>query len=316
MNVCFGEGSSPADAVLACAPAGLVAATSLAEADVWVVGVPDATGLAAAKNLRAVVIPWAGLNEKARTALLTRPDVAVYSLHGNAAATAEMAVAHLMSCARGLALQTSQLRSGDWSFRWHDTPQQLKLSGSKACLLGYGEIGRRIGAVCRALGMDVSAVRRSPGLSEESGIRIGGPEFLKEAAEGARALVCSLPATPETRGLIDGPLLDLLAPDPIVVNVGRGAVIQEEALTIRAESGQIRRLGLDVWWRYPEPNASPQFGGAEALVLKADFGSFSPHVGSHVVEGETERVHWIADALAELAQGQEPAGRTWPERGY
>jgi phosphoglycerate dehydrogenase-like enzyme len=128
--------------------------------------------------------------------------------------------------------------------------------------------------------------------------------------------MCAVPGTSETAGMVDRELLESLAEDPIVVNNGRGPVIDEASLAELVRSGRIRRIGLDVWWRYPRDGEAPFWGGDREMIESAEFASFSPHAGSHVAGGEEERAAWLAASIRELAEGREPSGRSDPLRGY
>ncbi len=317
MKIWFGMESAEAEAVMArLEGAAAVRAECPAEAEVLVEGRVTPERIAEMPSLRAVIVPWAGLTPGTSAALAPRPDIALYTLHGNAAANAEMALAHLFACARALPMMTSQMRSGDWASRSLEAEHQIKLEGRIACVLGFGEIGRRIARFCLALGMEVRAVRRTTGRETVEGIEVCGPEGLREAAAGAHVLMCAVPGTPETAGIVDLALLEGLAEDPIVVNNGRGPVIDEAALAGLVRSGRIRRIGLDVWWRYPRDGEEPFWGGSREMIESAEFGSFSPHAGSHVAGGEEERAAWLAAALRDLAEGREPSGRSDALRGY
>ncbi len=126
----------------------------------WLVsGVPSRDLVTASPNLKGLIIPWAGLPLRTSELLAEFPHVVIHNLHHNAAATAEMAVGLMISAAKQIVPADGALRQGDWSFRYADWSAPL-LEGKTAVIVGFGSIGRRVGAVCQAMNMGVVGVRR------------------------------------------------------------------------------------------------------------------------------------------------------------
>jgi phosphoglycerate dehydrogenase-like enzyme len=252
-----------------------------------------------------------------RDLLRARPALQVFNLHHNAAPTAEMAVGLLLAAARRLVPCDQALRRGDWRPRYA-TDRGLLLDGARAVVLGYGAIGRRVAVALRALGMDVDAIRRGgTGVEEADGVHVWPVARLDERLDGAHVLVLAVPLTDATRELIDGPRLDRLGTGAILVNVARGAVLDEEALFARLRDGRLGGAGLDVWWRYPSDAESREATAPSAL----DFGALenvvlSPHRAGHVDATEGLRARHLARVLAALASGDVPPGRVDLDAGY
>jgi hypothetical protein len=197
--------------------------------------------------LARVIVPWAGFPPGLREALLERPHLKAHNAHYNAAFVAQHALALLLATAHRLVPIDAALRRGDWGDR--QRPERSRhLAGGEALLLGYGAIGRHLAPMLRGLGMRVTALRRRPG-DEEDGVRLIGPAGLPEALARADAVLVSLPGTPATAGLLDREALARLGPGALVVNVGRGNVIDEDALYDALANG-----------RRPEPGSTS--GGA------------------------------------------------------
>lgn len=178
-----------------------------------------------------------------------RPDVTVAGGSGsNADWVAEHAFALLLACAKRVAFHDRTMRRGEF----HQTDVQSKeLGGANLGIVGYGAIGRRVGALGEAFGMDVVGLRRA----KEPG---DGPEVL-EGLEALPALlgksdfvVVSLPLSDETRGAIGKDELQGMRSGAVLVNVSRGAVIDEEALYDHLSLHPDFYAGLDVWWDYPK----------------------------------------------------------------
>ena len=144
--------------------------------------------------------------------------------------------------------------------------------------------------------MTVDMVGRPP-----SGGRWNAEELAGIAAD-ADALLVAVPASPETRGIVDATVLDAV-PDAIVVNVGRAMVIDENALFERLRDRRLFAAGLDVWWKVPDteadrastPPASRPFHELDNVVM-------TPHVGGGLGEPgiEVARAEAITRVLRSL----------------
>jgi len=296
------------DALRARLPAGVALVDG--DAEILVKGVPEEQDFAARPSLRAVVIPYAGVPPRTRERVAAREGITLHNLHHNAAPTAEMALALLLATAKSVVPFDRALRANDWRGRYAAS-DELLLDGARALVLGYGAIGRRVARGCDGLGMDVRIVRRRPRGDEEFAC-----VDLDEALPEANALLIALPSTPETDGLLDAKRLARLPANCCLVNVGRGAIVDEDALYEELRSGRIR-AGLDVWWTYP--------GDAEARADTApsrrDFAALdnvvmSPHRAGHCAGIERLRAEHLADLLERAARGEPIPNRVDLEAGY
>lgn len=286
--------------------------------EVLVAGVPDEALLDASAALRRLIVPWTGLPGRTRERLLARPAIAVSNLHDNAPAVAELTIALVLAAAKQLIPIDRTFRTGDWTPRYTQLPS-VPLAGRGAVVLGYGAIGRRVVRACRALDMQVTAVRRRPGAAEdaETGVAIVTSAELSEAVTGAAALIVTVPLTPETRGIVDRGVLERLASDAVVVNVGRGPTIDEEALFDALRDRRIGAAGLDVWYTYPPnerdvtsvfPSRFP-FHELSNVVM-------SPHRASEVTGSEALRMEALAASLNAAARGEPVPHPVDVEAGY
>lgn len=283
--------------------------------DLLVSGRPSEVELTGSDRLQALVIPFAGVPERTRLLLATHPELPVHNLHHNAAPTAEMAMALLLAAAKELVPGDQALRDGDWSIRY-DTHRGLLLAGRTAVILGYGAVGRRIGALCEAFGMQVIGVRRTAVAPASTQAGVCPVEQLPDLLPLADVLVISLPETPATFGLLDAAALALLPEPAVLVNVARGSIIVEDALYERLCEGTLT-AGLDVWWRYPEsdqaitdtkPSAYP-FDELPNVVM-------SPHRAGHGDQTERLRASHLADSLNAASRGEPIPNRVDMAVGY
>ena len=277
-----------------------------ADYEILIGAFPSREFLDASPNLRALIIPYAGPPAKTQEIIADYPDLAVHNTPYNSIATAETGLALMLGSAKFIAKADSKLRRGDWTLRYSARPQ-LILHGRTALILGYGRIGRHMAPICRALGMDVLGVRRTvqPEDRHDTIAEVYSQTQLAELLPRADVLLAALPGTPETTGLVGARELALLKDDAIVVNVGRGSVIDETALYEALVSGKLAAAGLDAWYQYPESGTSRTstlpsrypFHELENVVL-------SPHRGGWLGSEDESRMAMLADMLNILAAGE------------
>lgn len=282
--------------------------------DLVVAGRPSKEFLEASPNMKAVVIPWAGLPVKTRELLLEYPDIAVYNLHHNAAATAETAIALMLAAAKEIVPIDRALRSHDWRPRYRLT-KSISLHGKRAVILGYGAIGKRLGSACRGLGMETIGVTRTGGATSKD-IVVDSVASLDYWLPQADVLFVTVPLTEETNGLLGRDELALLPDNAILINVARGPIIDQQALYEELKSGRIR-AGIDVWYNYPKeesdrehcPPSDYPFHELDTVVM-------TPHIGGNALDIEPQRMAELADLLNTAARGEQLPNRADPKRGY
>jgi phosphoglycerate dehydrogenase-like enzyme len=126
------------------------------------------------------------------------------------------------------------------------------LAGKHAVFLGMGSIGRECALRCLQFGMRISAVTRS-GKGSDLADRHFAVEALPSALADADYLVMSLPGTPDTRRLVDAGVLACLPPHAVIINVGRGGTLDEQALMAALKAGRLAGAVLDVFELEPLP---------------------------------------------------------------
>lgn len=265
---------------------------------ILIAGRPTREQLEGCENLETLIIPFAGVPPETRQLLREFPHIAVHNLHFNAAATAEVAMALLLAAAKLIIPMDRSLRNHDWTPRYQPNPAIL-LEGKTALVLGYGEIGRRVGRMCRAMGMCVVAVRRHKEVGElDEEIDVRSVKDLKTLLPSGEVLIICVPLTPETEGLIDHEALSLLPQDAILVNVSRGPVIHEEALYRALHEGKIYAAGLDVWYNYPNDEGSRTYTPPSKFPFHTlDNVVLSPHRAGGARHLEFRRMEALAQVL-------------------
>ena len=273
----------------------------LARADV-LYGIPGNTGAELVETLRSAPrVRWvqarsAGAGEQLGDAIALDParlrDVAVTSVSGiHAGPLAEFALLGLLAFAKRL----PELARDKAGRAWPDVkPTMRVLAGRTVLVVGLGEIGLEVARLAGAFGMHVVGVRRTaeavPGVDE-----VATPDRLTELAARADALVVTLPLTEATTGLVDRGALAALRPGAVVVNVGRGAVIDEAALVGGLRDGRLAGAALDVFAQEPLPPDSPLWS-LDNVIL-------SPHVAARTDDEDANAVALFADNLRRHLDG-------------
>lgn len=167
--------------------------------------------------------------------------------------------------------------------RWERSPRTIgdELAGQTLGILGLGRIGTELARLAQAFGMRVIGTKRTPG--PVPGVeRVLPPERLPDVLREADAIVIALPLTPDTKGLIGEPELRMMKPTAVLINVGRGPIVQEAPLVRALREGWIGGAGLDVFEQEPLPPDSP-FYGLENVIVTPHVSGASPHYMDHAV---------------------------------
>jgi phosphoglycerate dehydrogenase-like enzyme len=280
--------------------------------DILVAGVPDRELVEGNPGLRALVIPWSGVPNRTRDLMAGFPGVAVHNLHHNALQVAELAMALLLAAAKRVVPMDASLRRDDWSPRYRESAIVL-LAERRALVLGGGAIGRHLVPMLEGLGMHVTTVRRAA-----AGAARPASE-LKALLPEADVLMVCLPLTDETRGIVGADELALLPDRAILVNVGRGPLVDESALYQALRDGTLHAAGLDVWYNYPTDEAGrTSTSPSEHPFHELDNVVMSPHRGGapHTQETESLRMRALARLLNAAARGEPVPNRVDLELGY
>ena len=172
----------------------------------------------------------------------------------NAIAVAEHTFALMLAVARKLCRIDREMRAGEW-------PRDMltQLHGKTLGVFGMGAIGSRVAALGRAFGMEVLgwSVRRDARRLRAEGVTPGAKEQILRRAD---AITLHLRPTPETRDFIGREAFALMKPEAILVNTGRGALVDREALVDALTNGRIAGAGLDVFHDEPIKPDDPLLG--------------------------------------------------------
>lgn len=142
------------------------------------------------------------------------------------------------------------------------------IPGKVMGIVGYGEIGRECARLAHAIGMQIYAVRRRPEQSEGDPIlaRAFAPDQLQEMLAECDVVVAAAPLTPATRHMLSDAEFAAMKPNAVVINVGRGPVIDEAALVRALQNNEIGGAALDVFEEEPLPASSPLWDMESVLI--------------------------------------------------
>ena len=292
--------------------------TTSPETHILISGRPTREHLVASPGLRALIIPWAGLPDETRALMRDFPAVTVHNLHHNAAPVAELALMLLLAAAKFVVRYDRALRANDWRIRYESPAPTILLEKKTALILGYGAIGRRVAVACRALGMTTLATRRRLAAPEMDGeTEVHPAAALHDLLPRAAAVIICLPHTPETDGLLGAVELALLPPGAVLVNIGRGPIVDEQALYEALRDGRLRAAGLDVWYSYPPDEASrAAWPPSDYPFHELDNVIMSPHRGGAADDTPRLRMTALAEMINAAAAHRPIANRVDLAAGY
>jgi phosphoglycerate dehydrogenase-like enzyme len=287
-RVCWHVGGAPLD--------------ELRDADVYIGSRFTAEMAGAAEKLRLIHVAGAGTDKVEFDALA--PDVLVANTFHHERSIAEYVVAAAVMLRRDFLTQDRQLRRNVWATSVYDAsiPQTDTLAEAHIGFVGFGHIGRCAWNLFRAFGSSGSAVTGS-GRVPECGLRwTGDTGQLDRLLAECDIAVVSAPLNERTEGMIGAEQLRALGSDGVLINVGRGPLVQEQALYDALSGGVIRAAAIDVWYRYPSgegvsaPSDLP-FAELPNLLM-------TPHSSGVTRDTFTGRVDDIVANIGRLRRGE------------
>lgn len=283
---------------------------------------------AASKDSVEAILHWSGSRDLLRAAFLACPNVRW--VHSRAAGLDKMLFPELVESSvpvtNGKGVFSQSL--GEFALAMvlyfaKDIPRMLRsqraqrwepfdveeIAGRTVGIVGYGDIGRAAAWRCHAMGMRVLALKRhAPAEADPLVAAFYAPRDLHAMLAECDYVVAAAPLTPETHHLIGDPAFAAMKPHAVVVNVGRGPVIDQAALVRALREGRIRGAGLDVFEQEPIPAGDPIYTFENVVV--------SPHCADNTKDWLNDAMRFFIEQYARFANGEPLQNIVEKQLGY
>jgi D-2-hydroxyacid dehydrogenase (NADP+) len=273
---------------------------ALPDADVAFTAAIDRKAFASLPRLKWVQSPAAGVGGMMSDELAGSPVVVTSAKGIRARAIAEHVLAVTLALARQLPLVIRRQGEHRWALDEIEEASQVRtLRGRQMTIVGLGSIGLEVARIAHPFGFRVAATRRRVAEPLPSGIEldeVAPPERLHEFLETTDVVVLSTALTPETRNLIGREALDRIKRGAFLVNVGRGKLVDDDAVIEALKDGRLGGAALDVFTREPLDADSPYWDLPNVII--------TPHMSGAMEDYWTPLVHLFADNLRRFERGE------------
>lgn len=256
----------------------------------------DGQTLRQCKNLKLVSVLATGYNVVDTAAAKELGILVCNSPSYSTASVAQLTIAHLLELCSHVGALSDACHSGRWAacpdFCFWDAPL-MELSGKTMGIIGYGTIGRAVGAIAQALGMRLLVNARHSDPALESPTCRYAP--LEELLAQSDVVTLHCPQTPETTGLIDRARIAQMKDGAILLNTSRGGLIVEQDLADALRSGKLRGAAVDVVSQEPIRPENPLLSAPNCLM--------TPHVAWAPLEARQRLLAIAKENLAAYCSG-------------
>jgi phosphoglycerate dehydrogenase-like enzyme len=273
----------------------------LVEADAAFAAYVDKDLVASLRRLRWVQAPAAGIGHILSAELAASPIILTTARGVRARAIAEHVLGMALALARQLPLVLRRQAEHAWALDEIETARTVRtLHGKRLGIVGLGSIGTEVARLASAVGLRVSATKRRPGQGRPADLEaideVLPPERLPELLAKSDVLLLSAALTPETRLLIGREALQHIKRGALLINVGRGRLIDDEAVIEALRDGRLGGAALDVFTREPLDPASPYWDLPNVIV--------TPHMSGAMEDYWTPLVALFSENLRRFEAGQ------------
>jgi phosphoglycerate dehydrogenase-like enzyme/ribonuclease HI len=289
----------------------------LPEVEVVIGGSFSKEDLDQAKKLKLFQIPFAGVDQLDLSLYKNRKDIFICNVHANRAAVAEHAFALILALAKNIVTNDRDLRLG----RWHGFSSKeptIQLQGKSLGIIGLGSIGWEIAKIGHLLGMKIFALKREikeKDLEKKKILEfLGANKDLEKVIKESDFIIITVPLTKKTKGLIGKKELKLMQ-GKYLVNISRGAVIDEEALFKSLEEHYLSGAAIDTWYQYPT-NEQKEILPSQYNFHKLKNVVMSPHTAGYSDRALEENIKSVFDNIVRIYYGEEPENQIAPELEY
>jgi phosphoglycerate dehydrogenase-like enzyme len=259
------------------------------------------TDMPPAPRLRLLHLPGAGTDDIAFESVPAQATVC--NVYEHEIGIAEYVLSAMLQWVIGIPRLDAALRRGQWYGSHLSGPRHDELYGKTVGIIGYGRIGREVARRTCAFGMKVLACSRTPRSADEFVKRVDGMDRMPALLHESDFVVLALPLEPSTAGMLGTQQLAKMKPNAVIINVARGALIDERALFEACREKRIGGAVIDTWFKYPaqadavaEPSNLP-FRELENIIM-------TPHASGWTEGLRPRRSKMIAANLDRLARGE------------
>lgn len=216
-----------------------------------------------------------------------RAGIEVFNVPGmSARSVAELALGLMLSVARHISVAHAQVKRGVWA---KSQLSGMELTGKTLGVVGFGPVGQQITHLCSGIGMNVVVAVRTITATRTQQVAEAGARIVNffDLLTSSDVVCLAVPLTEDTHGMMDGSAFAAMKTNAILINVARGAVVDEDALFAALLAGKIAGAGLDVLVREQRP--SPLFDLATVVV--------TPHLGAMTHDTQARIGHRVVDEL-------------------
>lgn len=275
-------------------------AAKLAEADAMV-SMNWSKDMPPAPRLKLLHLPGAGTDDIAFDAV--PPRAAVCNVFEHEIGISEYILSGMLQWAIGIPAMDAALRRDEWIGSHLCGPRHGELHGQTVGIVGYGRIGREVARRAKSFGMNLLACSRTSRGADEFVGSVAGMDGLPRLLAAADFVVLALPLDASTAGIIGAGELGRMKPTAVIINVARGALIDERALFDACRNRSIGGAIIDTWYRYPRLGETTSAPGNFPF-RELDNVIMTPHASGWTEGLRPRRCKFIAENLDRLAKGE------------
>jgi len=259
------------------------------------------TDMPPAPRLRLLQLPGAGTDDIAFESVPAQ--AVVCNVYEHEIGIAEYILSAMLQWVIGIPRMDAALRRGQWYGSHFSGPRHDELYRKTVGIIGYGRIGREVARRAHAFGMNVLACSRTPRSAEEFVERVDGMDRLPALLRQSDFVVLALPLDRSTTGVIGTQQLAKMKAGAVIINVARGALIDERALFEACRDKRIGGAVIDTWFKYPAPwdavgeSSNLPFRELENVIM-------TPHASAWTEGLRPRRSKVIAGNLDRLVRGE------------
>ena len=250
-------------------------------------------------NLEAIIVPFAAINQLDLKALAAK-NIRVFNTSAHAPFVAERALGLTLAVLGRIVYFHNLLAQGDWAGRVEGGgfgKEWASLFGKKVAIYGYGSIGQSLADLLKPFDVEIGVAQHK----DRKFLGVTSFDKLEDLADWSDVFVVTAPLNEGTKGRVDRHVFSALK-GTVLINVGRGEVIEEGALFEALHSNSLKGFGCDVWYNYPTPEV-PICQPSNFPIH--DFGNvvMTPHNGGSTKHADRMKYLDVADQILMISKG-------------